>query len=131
MRMASKTHGSSAFATYLKTIRGKRTLEEMAEQSGMTYSGWSKLERGQRIPSLTTLFRLHRLTGKSILELAEMSGVPLEASANRQDRADRIAAMEQAIPEMSALVSLLPRLRADQIDMLLTIASKMIEGETD
>lgn len=132
MRMATKgDHPQETLGAYLRAVRGQQTFEEVAEKAGLVSSAWWKLEKGKRIPSLTTLFRLHRYTGRPIEELARISGVPLEESKDRRDRAARIAAMEEAIPEMHVLVGLLPRLTPKQIDMLLTIASKMIEGETD
>lgn len=133
MRQASRNHQpgnpaeSGDLASYLRSVRGSRTVREVAQEAGITaWSVWSKLENGQQLPSLRTLIRLSNYTGLSITELSKKAGVTLEPSANRRARAARIEAMEKEVPETSVLVSLLPELTAEEVDMLLTLASRLI-----
>jgi transcriptional regulator with XRE-family HTH domain len=132
MRMASQGHQrgkpaeSGNLASLLRSVRGDRTVREVAKAAGIPASVWSKTENDQQLPSLTTLIRLSNYTKLSLTELSEKAGVPLEASANRRARAARIAAMEKEVPETGILVSILPEMTAEEIGALLTLASRLI-----
>ena len=119
---------AETLASFLRRWRGRRGISEIARDAGMSQpSIWSKLEKGQA-PSLETLILLSQHTGRDVDELAVMAGLIVRRSVNDRDRFDRIAAMEQAVPQTRVVVDLLPELTPGEIDTLLTIAEGMIRG---
>lgn len=128
MRVASQNHQRQTLASYLRTVQGNRSIRKFARDLGLSsHSELQRLLDGQP-PSIETLALLAEHTGLEMSAIAEMAGIPVKGSANRRDRADRIAAMVAARPRLHALVEFLPELTDDEVDTLLSAAEVMRAG---
>ena len=62
----------SKLSTRLTELRGRRSLREMAQRTGLALATLSRIESGQRVPSIDTLVRLARGYGAKWVELVQL-----------------------------------------------------------
>lgn len=101
------------------------TVEEAADQAGFTKSIWTKLENGQKMIGLETLFAISKLTGRTMDDLYAKLGKQVHYSKTSEDRGRRMAALAEVEPKAAALIDLLPDLSPGQIDTMLTVGESL------
>lgn len=102
------------------------TVQEAADEIGVAKSTWSQLENGQRKISLETLMALSDKTTVPIDDLSRMAGLDVRTSISVDERARRVAALAEAIPQIGAVLDLLPELTGSQIDAMLSFAESLV-----
>lgn len=110
---------------YRWRLENELTVEAAAERIDVVKSTWSNLENGKRKPEAETLLLLERETKVPFAELAKMADYEVRQSVSAEHRAQRVAAIAEASPPMAALIDLLPGLKPDQVDTLVTLAEDM------
>lgn len=102
------------------------TVEEAAYQAGFTSKSiWTKVENGQKVVSLETLYSLSQLTGRTMDDLARKLGLIIRRSLSSEERGQRVAALVDVEPKAAALVDLLPDLTPAQIDVMLSVGESL------
>jgi transcriptional regulator with XRE-family HTH domain len=82
----------------IKTIREHKKLlqKEVAAAAGIHTSNYSKIEKGEREPSIEALEKIARLFGMTIDELVHLEGkVPKEVKVEDKTVAEKLRLIEQ------------------------------------
>lgn len=122
--MRNKIPPSPDLGAFMRSWRDDNNLTSQAagERAGVSKATWSALENATRTASAATLYGIERATGMAYDDLARLAGHAVKPSADTNERARRVAAMADAMPRMRALVDLLPRLKPEQVDTLVSLA---------
>lgn len=102
------------------------TVAAAGGRVGVAKSTWSKWENGDMSPSVEALVSISAETGVPLDELATRSGHEIKISTSSEDRAHRIAAVAEAIPQVAIMVDLLTELEPHEVDTLVSVAETMI-----
>lgn len=107
------------------------TVEQAAEEIGVSKSTWSNLERATRAASMETLIALSERTGRSVDSLAAMTGQEVRPSRTDEERARRAVVLSQKVPKARLLLDLLPELTDREIDTLLSVGENLLRQRED